>query len=216
MSLVGPENVGKTSIINLLTGGEFIESTVATTRLSKSSCYINLKNSSLKIIYYDIPGQKILMKNNLSILKNTDIIIFVNDNANLKIEYEEIRKKADIKSKTLIFCINKLDLFKNGKDLVKNVFKENNKNIHILNNNQIILISAKTGEGFNDFKEYLENLAFDLNESKNNNNSTKVQSSVDRQYSGAIILDIEGFPLLDKRKKNCWGKFCNWLSSIFP
>ena len=213
ISLVGPELVGKTSIINVLRGGEFQESTIATTWLSKSSCYINIKESSLKILYYDIPGQEKLMKNNLSILKNTDIILFVNDNENLKIEYKEIRKKVDIKSKIAIFCLNKLDLFKNGKSSIENEYKEMNKNI--INDNKIMLFSAKTGEGFDYFKEYLEDLAYNLYENKNENNSTKIGSSVDRKYNGYKKLDKEDIPLIEQRKKNCWSQFCNWLSSKF-
>ena len=158
MSLVGPENVGKTSIINVLLGNEFIESIIPTIRLSKSCTYINLKTSTLKIFYYDIPEQKQLMKNNLSILKNSDIIIFVNDNKNLKIEYNEIRQKTDISSKALIFCINKLDLFKKDKSSIINKYKKNNKNI--LTNREIRLISALAGDGINDFKKYLQNSKF--------------------------------------------------------
>lgn len=213
ISFVGPEFVGKTSLINLLMGEEFVESTIATTRLCKNSCYINIKDSVLKILYYDIPGQKKLMQNNLSILKKTDIIIFVNDNENLKIEYKEIKKKADIKGKTLIFCLNKLDLFKNGKSCIENEYREKNKDI--INNKEIRLISAKTGEGIDNFKEYLENLANSLYETKSDNNSTKISSSIDRQYNGAFELNIEDIPLIEQQKKNCWNRFCNWLSSVF-
>jgi len=54
---------------------------------------------------------------------------FDNDNENLKIEYNEIKKKADIKGKSLIFCLNKLDLFKNGKSSIENEYQEKNKDI---------------------------------------------------------------------------------------
>lgn len=89
------------------------------------------------------------MEENIDILKKIDIIIFVNEKENLKINYELIEKKITLLNKKMIFCINKADLLIDGiKETVrKNYLKNNNK--------EPIFISALSGEGIKELKENL-------------------------------------------------------------
>ena len=142
--LFGPSEVGKTSLINVLLGNEFEESTILTTRLNKNSYNFVDYKRVMKINYYDIPGQEQYMRNNLNVLKKADIILFINDSENLKINFQTIEQKVSIEDKECIFCINKSDLFANNIEKIKKNYKEINKEKRI---SDIILTSAMKQKG---------------------------------------------------------------------
>ena len=91
----GESMVGKSSLINLLIGNEFMESTIATLKSIKSEYYpTDIKsNLEIKFNYYDLPGQEQLLEEYLNIYSKSQIIIFVNDNEHLSINYKMLERK---------------------------------------------------------------------------------------------------------------------------
>lgn len=195
--LIGPSMVGKTSLIERVINNEFIESTILTDKLQKNSCYVDLKNNcNIKYNYYDIPGQEKYMKDelNINILKDIDIIIFVNDNKEKQISIKILRQKCrNYQEKDLIFCINKLDLIKNRKAFEKE-YKENNKKI--LGNNEPIFVSALNKEGIDTLKDKINEF---IDKKYNLIDDDEKQTSVTRSLHGVKYLDNTQ----DKKKKSC-------------
>jgi small GTP-binding protein len=185
-------------------GNEFEESTILTTRLSKNSYNFVDYKSVMKINYYDIPGQEQYMKNNLNVLKKADIILFINDNENLKINFQILEQKVSLEDNECIFCINKSDLIANNQEQIKENYKEINKEKEI---SDIILTSAMKQKGI----EELANKIFEIG--KNNNNLKKKDekqeyyNSVQRMFNGNTILDEVNIKEVDQKKKDCCEDF---------
>ncbi len=203
--LIGPSMTGKTSLIERIINKDFIPSTILTTKLIKNSCHVDLKNHcNIKYYYYDIPGQEKYLKEELTprILKIIDVIIFVNDNEQKEIETKILMQKINsLKEKNIIFCINKLDLIQE-KEVYKNDYVTKNKKI--LGKNKPIFVSAKNGEGIDELKEKINDVAkikFDK-EKEINETSSSHQSSVTRSFNSAVGLE----EVNENAKKTCCEK----------
>ena len=97
IGLYGPSLVGKTSLLNRIINDDFQESTILTFKLIKKECFVQDYNShEIKLNYYDIPGQKLIMEEYIDIMKKIEIILFVNDNDNKNIEFDILKKKNKI------------------------------------------------------------------------------------------------------------------------
>ena len=221
--LYGPSEVGKTCLIYALMGNEFEESkTILTTHSEKHKfIFQDLKlHYNVKIMYCDIPGQDKLLGQNLKIINKADIILFVNDNDKLIINFNKLTADS-LKNKKCIFCINKSDLFINEKQKIINNYKQiNNKEKKFSEKfnegNNFFLISIKENENIDELKDKLMNLSTEIVDEKNNKNKEKQQrSSVERKAEGNIIINEEDLPLIEQEKKNCWKKFCDSITNIF-
>ena len=204
----GQSMVGKSSLINRIIKDEFIESTIATLKLIKKEYhYVDLKNHfDIKFNYYDIPGQEKYMEENIDILKKIDIIIFVNEKDNLKINYELIEKKITLLNKKMIFCINKADLLIDGiKETVrKNYLKNNNK--------EPFFISALSGEGIKEFKENLIKIGNEVIKERNINKKEESSNSVSRAAVESFNLDVKN---VSQKNTSCWDQIIKYFSYYF-
>ncbi len=141
IALIGPPNVGKSSLINLLLKEKraIVSSEAGTTR-DVIEARLNLNEAFVYV--YDTAGirkakNKIELegiKRSKNIAKDADIIVFINDPRQRKQKY--FYKKM-FKNKTLIEVTNKIDLYKNKKI-------------------EGIALSCKTRKGFKGFLRVLE------------------------------------------------------------
>ena len=199
--LIGPSNVGKSSLVERIINDHFIESTITTIQIQKNTCCVDLKNNAdIKFNYYDVPGQEQIIKRELNnkLLRIIDIFIFVNDNSNISAYNSIISKRINLKGKNIIFCVNKLDLIKDKKKFTKEYIKMNEKIIGKDGKKNLYLVSAFNGEGIDELKEKILEYANIINEQKDDKIDRKL-TSVSRKY---IYLE-DNNAHKDKGKKKC-------------
>ena len=199
--LIGPSNVGKSSLVERIINDHFIESTITTIQIQKNTCCVDLKNNAdIKFNYYDVPGQEQIIKRELNnkLLRIIDIFIFVNDNSNISAYNSIISKRINLKGKNIIFCVNKLDLIKDKKKFIKEYIKMNEKIIGKDGKKNLYLVSAFNGEGIDELKEKILEYANIINEQKDDKIDRKL-TSVSRKY---IYLE-DNNAHKDKGKKKC-------------
>jgi len=205
--LFGESMVGKTSLVNLLLGNEYIESTIATLKEIISEYYpTDLKsNDEIKFNYYDLPGQEQLIEEFLNRFSKSHIIIFLNDNEHLIINYKILERKLGINGiakKKLLFCINKADLIpKKNINNVKQKYMESNKKPFF---KEPMFISCKTGEGIKDLKNKILDLGNDIAEEMNKGQDEK-QTTLDRRKSAITLNEVT------IKEKSCWESFKDFL-----
>ena len=200
--LIGPLNVGKSSLVERIINDHFIESTITTIQIQKNTCCVDLKNNAdIKFNYYDIPGQEQIIKRELNnkLLKIIDIFIFVNDNSNISTYDSIISKRINLKGKNIIFCVNKLDLIQDKKKFTKEYIKKNQKILGKDGKNNLYLVSAFNGEGIDELKEKIFEYANIINEQRDDKNDRKL-TSVSRQ---CIYLEKDNSHKNEGKKKCC-------------
>lgn len=116
VTIVGRTNVGKSSLINKL-ANEKISAVADKTQTTRKNvkAIINRKNS--QIIFIDTPGihnpksklSKIMIEDAITSLEDIDIILYVIDATNNRIDNETLNKIIESKKKTILI-INKIDL----------------------------------------------------------------------------------------------------------
>ncbi len=135
VALIGLPNSGKSSILNKLIGQKI---SPVTHKINTTRRVVNgvLTLSNKQFIFVDTPG--VLNRN--FVLK-TDVFLWI---ANCKLKPE---KPLTPLPQNLILILNKIDLFKKKSELLP-VISNWQK---LINPSDILLLSAKTGQGFDDF-----------------------------------------------------------------
>lgn len=160
-SIVGYTNAGKSTLLNALTGSEVLVEDKLFATLDTTARAYQLPSRS-KIVLVDTVGfiRKLphsLVKAFRSTLEEvcyTDVLIHLID-CSKKGSMErfaatmEVLKELGIKDKPILVVLNKIDLLKS---------KEQIRKFNIVYDN-VIAVSAKTGEGFDELLEALENEA---------------------------------------------------------
>jgi GTPase len=152
IAIVGRPNVGKSTLINEIVGNEISITSKKKNTTQKNIIGIKTKKDH-QFIYIDTPGIHITKKkdikekqdNNLKIIKNSILIIFIIDRTIWKIDDEIVFNKIK-KNKIPIICvINKIDKIQN-KRLILPYINFLSKKINPI---EIIPISAKKRENIN-------------------------------------------------------------------
>ncbi|WDI78417.1 GTPase Era [Candidatus Purcelliella pentastirinorum] len=160
-TIIGKTNTGKSTLLNKLVKKNI--SIVSNKKHTTRNTMIGVKTKKNKQkIFIDTPGinskkkkiiDKIMNKNSIKAIKNTDIIIFLLNKTQLdKNDFFIINKIKKIK-KPIIIIINKIDEIKNKRKLLPYIKKIN----QYINFQDIIPISAKTGENINRLKKIISN-----------------------------------------------------------
>lgn len=139
IALIGLPNSGKSSILNKLVGQKLAP---VTYKANTTRQFINgiLTLSNKQFIFTDTPGML-----DRKFIPKADIFLWV-ANSRLKPEKPPISLP-----KNTLLILNKIDLFKKKTDLLP-VISDWKK---LINPSEILLFSAKTGDGFNELIETL-------------------------------------------------------------
>ncbi len=159
--LIGNPNTGKSSVFNKLTGlkqsvgnypGVTVDKKVGSFKLDKDT----------KVTLTDLPGTYSLNPNSIDEnvvqdfvmdqknVNNTDVVLFISDIENIKRTLLLFTQLKDLKL-PMVLVINMADrMKKEGVSLDLEVMKQ-------LVEAEVVLISAKTGEGFKDLKNIIRN-----------------------------------------------------------
>ena len=172
--LLGEIMVGKTNLINILTGGKFNENETATSSSTSAMKDLLVKGDKYTIQIWDTIGQEKLRNLTKLFYNNSKIVIFVYD-ITRKETFEEIKnywvkdvEKKKKKNSIKGIVANKIDLFLN-EQVTQEEGEEYAESIDAL----FITTSAKT-EGpakFEDFLIKLYEKYLSGNKEKNNNKS---------------------------------------------
>ena len=178
--LVGDSGVGKTSLINIVTGREFSEDERTTKGASFSMKKIKIDKEEYVLNIWDTIGQEKFRQLTKLFYNNSKIVIFVYDITkretfdNLKYWAKDIQEQLGDKIIKGVVA-NKIDLFFDEK-----VQSEEGKEYAALNRAKFIEFSAKndSSSGFEEFiielvKEYLPNKVKNNNISLNKKNASK-------------------------------------------
>jgi small GTP-binding protein len=123
--LLGEIMVGKTNLINILTGGKFNENETATSSSTSAMKDLLVKGDKYTIQIWDTIGQEKLRATNKIFMKNSKIVLLVYDITNevsfknLNIFYNEIIENIGRNDIVIAVVANKSDLYEN-----QNVSKE--------------------------------------------------------------------------------------------
>ena len=167
--LIGPTFVGKSSLIERIINNTFnFDSHQPTGGPDIKQVKVDLKNhSSINYKYIDISGQERYISTWISFLENFDIIVFVNNNENLKVNISKIEERVLLSDKKIICCINKKDLFSDGEN------SEALRQFKIINNKlkdkPILLVSARTSSGIHELKNKIIEYSINIIEESQNN-----------------------------------------------
>lgn len=154
--LVGCPSVGKSSLVQKLSGIQIKVAAYEFTTLKPQPAIINLKGAEIQIV--DLPG---LLKGAvddigggkrlIGIVRNADGIIFMHDLSKPLSDMQKIMGEIDKAkiTKPKIILGNKVDLSRENFVNLKNKFPKD----------KVIAISTETGEGLNEFKEEIWNLS---------------------------------------------------------
>ena len=203
--LLGEIMVGKTNLINILTGGKFNENETATSSSTSAMKDLLVKGDKYTIQIWDTIGQEKLRNLTKLFYNNSKIVIFVYD-ITRKETFEEIKnywvKDVEEKlGKNIIRGIvgNKFDLFMN-EQVTQEEGEEYAKSIGAL----FLLTSAKTDspkkfEGFLTklYEQYLIKEGVDLSDPKPTKNENKNKN---------IVLDKKKNPNVGGGNKCCLNK----------
>lgn len=147
ITIVGRPNVGKSTLINKIIGKE-----ISITSKKKNTTQKNIMgiktNNTYQFIYVDTPGintdkkKEIKREDNLKIIKNSALIMFIVDRTIWKIDDEIILNKIKKNKIPIILVINKIDKIIN-KNIILPYIKITSKKINPI---EIIPISAKKRE----------------------------------------------------------------------
>ena len=171
--VIGPSATGKSSIIERIIVGNYTEPKKSTTYTEQKVTKIDLKNHSyIKICYYDTCGQECLISTWINFLDNADIIIFVNNKEEIKVNTSAVKRRIFLSEKKIICCINKIDLISDAeKKKVLNNFKLENRE---LEQQPIFFVSAKTSEGIEELKKKILDYSLEITDKiKDSSNETK-------------------------------------------
>lgn len=121
VSIIGRTNVGKSSILNTIVK-EKVSSVVNKPQTTRKKIIGILNTENSQIIFLDTPGihkphsklGKIMNETAINIIPTSDVIIYVIDVTEKKIDLETIEKLKNVK-KPIILIINKIDLVKKEK-----------------------------------------------------------------------------------------------------
>ena len=162
--LVGQPNVGKSSLLNQLSGEDkAIVTEIPGTTRDLISSNISLNGIPVNIIdtaglrKTDDPIEKFGIEKTWSSLEKGHIALFLVEAATGITEYERFILKKLPKDIKRIWIFNKIDLTKEKAQITSN------------NNEQIVYLSAKTGDGLDLLKQVILNsIGFDNNEGNQN------------------------------------------------
>ncbi|QCI24899.1 GTPase Era [Buchnera aphidicola (Rhopalosiphum padi)] len=187
IAIVGRPNVGKSTLINEIVGNEISITSKKKNTTQKNIIGIKTKKSH-QFIYIDTPGIHITKKkdikekqdNNLKIIKNSILIVFIIDRTIWKIDDEIVFNKIK-KNKIPIICvINKIDKIQNKRLILPHINFLSKK----INPIEIIPISAKKRENIT----LLENKIYPYLPKKNHAFSKKCTTTNSLFFSISEII----------------------------
>ena len=155
--IIGESGVGKTCIIERFCQNKFTQTTVSTIGAANASATVFIGEKGYDLDIWDTAGQELYRSLNKIFYKNAKIAILVYD-ITKKASFEEMKKKyqflMDANQQNIIICVcgNKSDLA--DKQVVPD---EEVREFTVQNCLQFTKVSAKTGEGMQEFASLLEN-----------------------------------------------------------
>ena len=168
--LLGDSGVGKTSLINVITGNEFSEETTCTISTTYVAKNYKINSNEYKVNLWDTAGQEKYRQITKLFYKGSDIVIFVYDIAskesfkNLKMWIQEVKDIIDTKY-TYALLGNKKDLYIN-----EQVKESEAKKLALEFHMKHKLVSAKTDpKSFDDFLQELIKDSENILKEKNKN-----------------------------------------------
>ena len=151
---------GKTIILNILIGNKYNENFIATIGIDREILAYEYQKHLFKLTIFENPGQERFRNLPKKYYRNVDIIIIVFDlseednfNKNLTL-FDDIKKNSETKKHLIYLLGNKLD--KASKELLEIYRQKSKVLIDTGKIDKYFEISAKTGEGINDFSKILK------------------------------------------------------------
>ena len=160
VTVIGKTNVGKSSLINKLTG-EKISAVTNKTQTTRKNVKAIVNRPNSQIIFIDTPGfhkplsklSNIMNEAAISTIPDVDLVLFMIDATEKQIDTKTIKKIKESKKKTILI-INKIDLVDARR--VAELIEEYSKEYDFCS---IIPISIKNSKNIDDiFKEIENNL----------------------------------------------------------
>ena len=196
--LIGGVSVGKSSLIERIINNSFELNSIDPTFFTDiRQVKVDLKNhSSINYKYFDVGGEEKNIVNWIKYLDNIDIIIFVINKDQIKIDTSIIEERVLLSDKKIICCLNKKDLLSDAEnEQILKSFKETNDK---LKKYPILLVSAKTSDGIKELKSQIHEYTLNIiEEKKNENKEQNYISSIERRKN-SIILE----PNIKKNKRD--------------
>lgn len=151
---------GKTNILNILIGNKYNENFIGTIGIDREILAYEYQKHLFKLTIFENPGQERFRNIPKKYYRNVDIIIIVFDlseednfNKNLTL-FDDIKKNSETKKHLIYLLGNKLD--KASKELLEIYRQKSKVLIDTGKIDKYFEISAKTGEGINDFSKILK------------------------------------------------------------
>lgn len=199
--ICGKPNVGKSSIFNFLLGEEkaLVTSISGTTRDSLEG-FLELKNISFHL--FDTAGirktknkiELLGIKKTQAVIENAKLILLVLDGYK-GFDFQDEYLIKTLKNKDIIILLNKKDIEKFKLKEANSFLKKQN-----LKKFKLFSVSAKTGEGFKEFQNYLlkkyspkfrdDNFLINLRQKQLLEKSLKCLEQAKKQINKNILLDI--------------------------
>lgn len=163
VAVIGAPNAGKSTLVNRMVGGKvtIVSRKVQTTRAPLRGITIH---EGAQLVFIDTPGifepkrklDHAMVDAALVGARSADCIIFVIDaSVGLKDDFTHVRDKISVISVPMIFVLNKIDRVRDKQDLLDLV----NELSVDGSGAQIFMISAETGDGVDDLKDRLAEIA---------------------------------------------------------
>ena len=178
---LGPQAVGKTSIIERIIHNKFEDYYQSTISLEFNNKTIKYKNSELKLMYVDTAGQEINNSLTLSYIRNSHIVLLVYDNLE---NFEELKKRwfhyykenANKKNPKFLVIANKSDLFGHNREKIIQLGKDFADEIDAF----FISCSAKSADNIDNVENHIETETKRLvNEEVNNKKNLNDKKNID-------------------------------------
>ena len=165
VAIVGLPNAGKSSIVNKLVGQKIsiISPKIQTTRNVIRGIFVE---DNTQVVLIDTPGlfvpkkdrllERKIVKNAWSGILEADVVaIIIDSTKGITKKVETLINDVVKKQQDIIFVLNKVDIIKKNKLLL---LAEQLNNLYSKNKN-IFMVSAKTGDNLDKFKQYLLSIA---------------------------------------------------------
>ena len=205
--IVGKPNVGKSSLMNaLLSEKRAIVTDVPGTTRDVLEEFINIEGIPIKII--DTAGiretedvvEKIGVEKSREKLNEADLIIFMLDTS-IELDEEDIKIINYLENKKYIVLLNKSDLDKK--------FEEDKLNL--LDKDNFIISSVKTGEGLDELKKKVKDLFFkgdinigDIMVSNTRHKQALIKAAESLSFAQEALNDTSAIDLASIDIRNAW------------
>ena len=175
VSILGEKRVGKTSLVQVLTGFGFNESDIQTVGIDNFIYDKEIDNKNYKFMIFDTAGQEKFRSLSATTIQLAEgfLLVFSVDNREsfnlINFWIESISENADIKEKVLILVGNKIDI--KQREITEDEAREYAESMKM----KYFETSAKENKGINEVFDEIFNDIYELNKNKINEKKDNFQ-----------------------------------------